>query len=215
MKDYNKEDLEKLIFEDKLPYEEIGKQYGCSGGNIRKISKKLGIILPQRRKINPNETFNKGTTKKVIEDKPIKIIAEDKFCLYCHTILNNPRNIYCDITCEKIDKKEKNYQYFLNNPEEFQRANFQPKGYIKESILEEQNYKCSICGQNLIWNGKPLVLILDHIDGDASNNTRQNFRCVCPNCDSQLDTYKSKNKNSARTDRNKYYGINHEIETIL
>ena len=48
-------------------------------------------------------------------------------------------------------------------------------------------------------------MILDHIDGDASNNTRENFRCVCPNCDSQLDTYKSKNKNSARTNRAKYY----------
>lgn len=48
-------------------------------------------------------------------------------------------------------------------------------------------------------------MVLDHIDGDASNNTRENFRCVCPNCDSQLDTYKSKNKNSARTNRSKYY----------
>lgn len=29
-------------------------------------------------------------------------------------------------------------------------------------------------------------------------------RTICPNCDSQLDTYKSKNKNGARTHR-KYY----------
>lgn len=36
-----------------------------------------------------------------------------------------------------------------------------------------------------------------HIDGDASNNFRDNLRLVCPNCDSQLDTYKSRNKNSA------------------
>jgi len=32
---------------------------------------------------------------------------------------------------------------------------------------------------------------------------RENYRCVCPNCDSQLDTYKSKNKNSARETRYK------------
>ena len=48
------------------------------------------------------------------------------------------------------------------------------------------------------WNNKPLVFILDHIDGNADNNYRNNLRLVCPNCDSQLDTYKSKNKNSAR-----------------
>ena len=41
-------------------------------------------------------------------------------------------------------------------------------------------------------------MILDHIDGNAANNIRENYRCICPNCDSQLDTYKSKNKHSDR-----------------
>ncbi len=43
-----------------------------------------------------------------------------------------------------------------------------------------------------------MVFILYHIDGHASNNTRENLRLICPNCDSQLDTYKSKNKNEDR-----------------
>lgn len=30
------------------------------------------------------------------------------------------------------------------------------------------------------------------------------MRLICPNCDSQLDTYKSKNKNSARKFRQSY-----------
>lgn len=57
---------------------------------------------------------------------------------------------------------------------------------------------------NRVWNNKPINFILDHIDGDASNNLEENLRLICPNCDSQLDTYKSKNKNSARTHRKDY-----------
>lgn len=72
---------------------------------------------------------------------------------------------------------------------------------IRDYILEKQNKVCAICGIGTVWNGKELHLILDHIDGDASNNYENNLRLICPNCDSQLDTYKSKNKNSARSHR--------------
>ena len=72
---------------------------------------------------------------------------------------------------------------------------------IRDYIFKKQNCKCAICGINAEWNGKDLHLILDHIDGDASNNFEYNLRLICPNCDSQLDTYKSRNKNSARAFR--------------
>lgn len=76
------------------------------------------------------------------------------------------------------------------------------RGQMRDMLLDFYGDKCSICGINE-WNGIKLVLILDHINGDASNNTKDNLRFVCPNCDSQLDTYKSKNKNSARSHRKK------------
>lgn len=63
------------------------------------------------------------------------------------------------------------------------------KRLIKEGILEE---KCSICGIGNIWNGQPLVLIMDHINGDNTNATRENLRLVCPNCGSQLPTFGSR-----------------------
>lgn len=68
---FEKENLMKLILEDKISYEEIGRMYGCSGSNIRKVAKNLGITLESRRKINPEETFNKGV-KRVV-----------KYCLNC------------------------------------------------------------------------------------------------------------------------------------
>ena len=75
------------------------------------------------------------------------------------------------------------------------------KGAIRDYIFNRQNKKCAICGITAEWNGKKLNFILDHIDGDASNSSPENVRLICPNCDSQLDTYKSKNRHSARTAR--------------
>ena len=57
--------------------------------------------------------------------------------------------------------------------------------YIKGNDSE---YKCSICGQEPIWQGKDLTLILDHIDGDNHNSVLENLRWVCPNCNQQLPT---------------------------
>ena len=72
---------------------------------------------------------------------------------------------------------------------------------IRDYIYDSQNNLCAICGIPRTWNNKTLNFILDHIDGNAANNHQDNLRLICPNCDSQLDTYKSKNKNSARTFR--------------
>jgi len=48
---------------------------------------------------------------------------------------------------------------------------------------------------------------LDHIEGDASNNLPNNLRLICPNCDSQSDTFGAKNYGKGRKSRGmKQYG---------
>lgn len=54
-------------------------------------------------------------------------------------------------------------------------------------------YKCSICGQPPIWNGKELTLTLDHINGDNHDDRIENLRWICPNCDRTLETFAGKN----------------------
>ena len=74
-------------------------------------------------------------------------------------------------------------------------------------------YKCSICNLEPIWNGKELVLILDHINGKNHDNELKNLRWVCPNCNQQLDTTGSKNQAyKSNKDNNKNYCIDCGIE---
>ena len=47
------------------------------------------------------------------------------------------------------------------------------------------NANCIFHREPINWNGKPLPLILDHIDGVNTNNFPSNLRLLCPNCDSQ------------------------------
>ena len=71
---------------------------------------------------------------------------------------------------------------------------------IRQFVTKRDGYNCKICGISE-WNGKPIVLWTDHIDGDASNNSPDNFRLVCPNCDSQSETFGGKNRGSGRKAR--------------
>ncbi|MCI3276442.1 HNH endonuclease [Streptomyces cylindrosporus] len=48
---------------------------------------------------------------------------------------------------------------------------------------------CAECGMDDIWQGRRLVLEIDHINGDPLDNRRENLRYLCPSCHSQTDTF--------------------------
>lgn len=57
---------------------------------------------------------------------------------------------------------------------------------------------CSVCGQEPVWNNLPLVLEVDHIDGDSFNNEIQNLRIICGHCHSQTVNFRGRNNKKAK-----------------
>jgi len=69
------------------------------------------------------------------------------------------------------------------------------RGVIKRFLFSNniKDKKCEVCCL-YEWNGKPISLELEHIDGNNNNNILSNLKILCPNCHAQTDTYKGKNK---------------------
>lgn len=64
------------------------------------------------------------------------------------------------------------------------------KRLFSEKIKDEI---CELCGLTE-WFGKKLSLEVDHKDGNRYNHALSNLQILCPNCHSQTNTYRGKNK---------------------
>jgi ferredoxin len=65
------------------------------------------------------------------------------------------------------------------------------RGTLKRRLYEERlkDRRCELCGLADEWYGKPMSLILDHINGVPTDNRIENLRIVCPNCAATLETH--------------------------
>lgn len=110
--------------------------------------------------------------------------------------------------CKKLPKLSP-----IKIEEAFVEHSTNPRCVIRRRILEDGilEYKCSKCGVSE-WQGKPLSLELDHINGINNDNRIENLRFLCPNCHSQTKTYGS--KNSMKTLVTRFHLTDDDIESI-
>jgi hypothetical protein len=66
------------------------------------------------------------------------------------------------------------------------------RSIVKKWLLQEREYKCQKCSNSGEWQGKPLALELEHVNGDPLDNTRENLILLCPNCHSQTATFRGR-----------------------
>lgn len=117
-----------------------------------------------------------------------KLIRTKMKCLCCRKETDNPK--YCDNQCQANLVKQKKIENIKQGIAVDRRT-------VKNYLISERGTKCGICDIRE-WQGEPIPLILDHIDGNSDNWNLSNLRLVCSNCDSLLPTYKSKNRGKGR-----------------
>lgn len=67
--------------------------------------------------------------------------------------------------------------------------------HLKKRLINHKVilHECAACGLGTEWQGKPLVLQLEHKNGDNRDNRLKNLCFLCPNCHSQTSTFAGRN----------------------
>jgi hypothetical protein len=120
-------------------------------------------------------------------------------CSVCLGVVKKRDRLRCSYRCAATYNKQKRFENIVASKETPPR----PRA-ARLFLLNRNGNTCSICGLRT-WRGQPTPLVLDHIDGNSDNWKLKNLRLVCPNCDAQLPTYKSKNRGKGRYYRRKRY----------
>lgn len=123
------------------------------------------------------------------------------FCKNCEKKLSKETKSGLCQSCLKQQQDEEKIKHWLETGDTGCKVATTLRNVIRDYIKESQNHKCAICGMEDTWNGKELHFVLDHIDGDASNNSESNLQVLCPNCHAMTDSYMALNKGKSARDK--------------
>lgn len=167
-----KNEIQELL-EQGFSYKEIVEKVGCSKATISYHAKKLG------KQVFTKKTYDWVAIQAFYDEGNSYRECKEKFKLHS----------------QAWDQAVKTGKLKVNNkPKELHEI--KQRHHLKKKILKNKLLanECQICKQPPEWNGKILVLQLDHINGINNDNRIENLRLLCPNCHSQTDTFCHKNR---------------------
>lgn len=124
-----------------------------------------------------------------------------KKCEYCGTSVP-AKNKFCSRSCTKQFQYEAYIQKWKLGLVDGLTANGTVTNPVKRYLREKYNNQCCLCKWSEMNPFTRLIpLVADHIDGNWRNNTEENLRLICPNCDSLTATYGGANVGRGRPHR--------------
>ncbi len=92
-----------------------------------------------------------------------------KPCAHCGEPCARPTYSYCSNRC----------QLHYQQAQKIAAGQASPVAW-RNYLLRSEPHRGTVC-RSETWNGQPIPLELDHIDGNPERNTRANLRLLCPN----------------------------------
>lgn len=149
--------------------------YGC--GSIAKFKNGSGNLMCQDRS-------NKCTAIKIKNSKGGKKS-------YLSGKRKSSSHVYMNLPQETKDRMAWNRNVFSAD------FSYDGKGSHKKVLIQERGNVCESCGLSE-WLNKPIILELEHCDGNNRNNAKENLKLLCPNCHSLTNTWRGRNINSGK-----------------
>lgn len=124
---------------------------------------------------------------------------QPKQCACCERTFRGSftsRGFFCSNQCQRDHDFQVAYEMFIAGRE----CGFKEPRSIKRLVQLRDGYSCSMCGLEQ-WQDAPIVLELEHKNGDGTDDTPTNLCLLCPNCHSQTPTFKGRNRGFGRPGR--------------
>ncbi len=78
-------------------------------------------------------------------------------------------------------------------------SNYNKIASLKPHLISERGHKCERC--NLTeWLGEKIPLEIDHVNGDRTDNKKENLKLLCCNCHSLTPTWRGRNARNSQNE---------------